>query len=149
MKSLLFITLITALIASTAAPEARADREGRALVGGLIGGIIIGSILDDARHHHTRVHHRSRGHGRHGGCGCSGHYDYISVKTWISGHWSVRYDRYGHCHRHWSPGYYSYYKRRVWVPHRRSCRHYSAPRHDRYDDRYDRYRDHRYDRYDD
>ena len=149
MKSLLFITLITALIASTAAPEARADREGRALVGGLIGGIIIGSILDDDHHHHTRVHHRSRGHGRHGGCGCSGHYDYISVKTWISGHWSVRYDRYGHCHRHWSPGYYSYYKRRGWVPHRRSCRHYSAPRHDRYDDRYDRYRDDRYDRYDD
>ncbi len=149
MKSLLFITLITALIASTAAPEARADREGRALVGGLIGGIIIGSILDDDHHHHTRVHYRSRGHGRHGGCGCSGHYDYISVKTWISGHWSVRYDRYGHCHRHWSPGYYSYDKRRVWVPHRRSCRHYSAPRHDRYDDRYDRYRDDRYDRYDD
>ena len=140
MKSLLYITLITALVASTAAPEARADREGRALVGGLIGGIIIGSILDDEHHHHhyhNRVHHRSRGHGGYdNGCGCSGHYDYISVKTWINGHWSVSYDRYGHCHRHWRPGYYSYDKRRVWVPHKRGCRYYSAPRHGHYDDHY-------------
>ena len=135
MKSLIFFTLITALVASTA----RADREGRALVGGLIGGIIIGSILDDDRHlhhHHTRIHHRSRGYDRHGGCGYNGHYDYISVKTWINGHWSVSYDRYGHCHRHWCPGYYSYDKRRVWVPHNRSRRHYSSPRHDHYDDHY-------------
>ena len=111
MKSLIFFTLITALVASTA----RADREGRALVGGLIGGIIIDSILDDDRHlhhHHTRIHHRSRGYDRHGGCGYNGHYDYISVKTWINGHWSVSYDRYGHCHLHWCPGYYSYDKRR-------------------------------------
>lgn len=139
MKSLLFITLITAILASTTAPTARADREGRALVGGLIGGIIIGSILDDDRHHHnhhSRVHHRSRGYDHRGGCGCSGHYDYISVKTWINGHWSVRYDRYGHCYRDWSPGYYSYDKRRVWVPHKRSCRHYSSPRRDHYDDHY-------------
>jgi len=145
VKCLLYITLITALVASTAAPEARADREGRALVGGLIGGIIIGSILDDEHHHHhyhTRVHHRSRGHGGYdNGCGCSGHYDYISVKTWINGHWSVSYDRYGHCHRHWRPGYYSYDKRRVWVPHKRGCRYYGAPRHGHYDDHYmeDRY----------
>jgi len=142
VKCLLYITLITALVAST---EARADREGRALVGGLIGGIIIGSILDDEHHHHhyhTRVHHRSRGHGGYdNGCGCSGHYDYISVKTWINGHWSVSYDRYGHCHRHWRPGYYSYDKRRVWVPHKRGCRYYGAPRHGHYDDHYmeDRY----------
>ncbi len=139
MKSLLFITLITPILASTAAPTARADREGRALVGGLIGGTIIGSILDDDRHHHnhhSRVRHRSRGYDHHGGCGCSGHFDYISVKTWINGHWSVRYDRYGHCYRDWSPGYYSYNKRRVWVPYKRSCRHYSSPRRDHYDDHY-------------
>lgn len=139
MKSLLFITLITALVASTAAPTTRADREGRALVGGLIGGIIIGFILDDDRHHQhhdSRVRHRSRGYDRHGDCGCSGHYDYISVKTWINGHWSVHYDRYGHCYRHWSPGHYSYDKRRVWVPHKRSCRHYSSPQHNHYDDHY-------------
>ena len=135
MKSLIFFTLITAIVASTA----RADREGRALVGGLIGGIIIDSILDDDRHlhhHHTRIHHRSRGYDRHGGCGYNGHYDYISVKTWINGHWSVSYDRYGHCHLHWCPGYYSYDKRRVWVPHNRSRRHFSSQRHDHYDDHY-------------
>ena len=135
MKSLIFFTLITASVASTA----RADWECRALVGGLIGGIIIGSILDDDRHlhhHHTRIHHRFRGYDRHGGYGYNGHHDYISVKTWINGHWSVSYDRYGHCYRHWCPGYYFYDKRRVWVPHNRSHRRYNSPRHDHYDDHY-------------
>jgi len=136
MKNLLIITLIATLVGSLTATNAKADREGRALVGGLIGGLIIGSILDDDRHHHhgrTTVRYRS-GHG-HDSCGCRGHHDYISVRTWINGRWSIHYDHCGNRYRNWHPGHYTYIKKRVWVPHRKSCRYYSNPRrHDHYDD---------------
>lgn len=143
MKNLLIITLIATLVGAATTP-AKADREGRALVGGLIGGLIIGSIIDDhndRHHHHARTSVRYGSSHRYDSCGCSGHNDYISVKTWISGRWVYHYDNCGNRYRDWHPGHYSYSKRKVWVPHNRGCRYYSSPRHDnRYDDRHDRRR---------
>lgn len=134
MKNLIILTLIALLVGATTASTAKADREGRALIGGLIGGLIIGSVLDDDRHH---GHHRNSSHRRYDDhCGCSGHYDYVSVRTWINGRWSIHYDRCGQRQRDWRPGHYSHVKKRVWVPHSRGCRHYSSPRHD------DHYSDH-------
>ncbi len=138
MKNILIITLLAILVGSITAANAKADREGRALVGGLIGGLIIGSILDDDHHHRrTTVHHRSSY--RYDSCGCNGHHDYISVKTWINGRWSVHYDNCGNRLRNWHPGHYSYTKRRVWVPHNRGRHYYNGPSHGRNDYRSDRH----------
>lgn len=142
MKNILIITLIAALVGSTTATPAKADREGRALVGGLIGGLIIGSIINDDDHHrHNRTSIRYESNHRYDRCGCSGHHAYISVKTWINGRWSIHYDNCGNRFRDWHPGHYSYNKRRVWIPHNRSCRYYSSPSHNSY---YDDYRGDRY-----
>ncbi len=140
MKNLLIITLIATLVGAVATP-AKADREGRALVGGLIGGLIIGSIIDDHNdrhhHHHSRVDVRYRSGPRYDSCNCRGHYDYVSVKTWVNGHWSVHYDHCGNRYRDWRPGYYTYSKRKVWVPHNRGCSHYNSHSHHGYrDDRH-------------
>ena len=138
MKNILIITLFAILVGSITAANAKADREGRALVGGLIGGLIIGSILDDDHHHRrTTVHHRSSH--RYDSCGCNGHHDYISVKTWINGRWLVHYDNCENRVRNWHSGYYSYTKRRVWVPHNRGCHYYNGTSHGRYDYRSDRH----------
>ena len=138
MKNILIITLIAILVGSITAANAKADREGRALVGGLIGGLIIGSILDGDHHHRrTTVHHHSSH--RYDSCGCNGHHEYIPVKTWINGRWLVHYDNCGNRVRNWHPGHYSYTKRRVWVPHNRSCHYYNGPSHGRYHYRSDRH----------
>lgn len=127
MKNLFVFALIALILGSTTASTAKADREGRALIGGIIGGLIIGSIIND----HDDRHHRSRvsvsHHDNH--CGCSGHHDTISVKTWVNGNWSVHYDSYGHRHRDWQPGHYMYREERVWVAHNRGCNFYSSPSH--------------------
>ena len=138
MKDILIITLIAILVGSITAANANADREGRALVGGLIGGLIIGSILDDDHHHRRTTFHHHSSH-RYDSCGCNGHHDYISVKTWINGRWLVHYDNCGNRVRNWHPGHYSYIKRRVWVPHNRGCHYYNGPSHGRYDNRGDRH----------
>ncbi|MGK0236654.1 MAG: hypothetical protein ACI92G_000109 [Candidatus Pelagisphaera sp.] len=131
MKNLFVFALIALILGSATASTAKADREGRALIGGIIGGLIIGSIIDDDdhRHHRSRSHvsvnHSSSHYGSH--CGCSGHHDTISVKTWVNGNWSVHYDSYGHRHRDWHPGHYIYRNERVWVAHNRGCSFYSSP----------------------
>ncbi len=136
MKNLFIFALIAAVIGSTTATTAKADKEGRALIGGLIGGLIIGSALNDNAHHrHSRVsvqygsgYGHSRG-GHYNNCSCSGHYDHVSVRNWISGGYSVHYDNCGRSYRTWRPGRYAYSNRRVWVPHNRGCRLYSSPGH--------------------
>lgn len=129
MKNLFVFALIAFILGATTASTAKADRDGRALIGGIIGGLIIGSIIDnDDHHHHSRVsvsHHSNR-------CSCSGHHDTVSVKTWVNGGWSVHYDNHGRRHRDWHPGHYAYTTRRVWVSHDRGCGLYSNSSHGDY-----------------
>ena len=59
MKNLFVFALIALILGSTTASTAKADREVRALIGGIIGGLIIGSIVDDEHrgHHHLSLIH--------------------------------------------------------------------------------------------
>lgn len=107
-----------------------ADDKGLALVGGLIGGLVIGSALAD--HHDTRtvvVHHDRRD---------DGYWKTVSVDVWVPGYWVT--ERYhGRTHRRWVEGRYECRTDRVWVAYDR--RDY-GPRHGREigrNDRYDRH----------
>jgi len=98
-------------------PVAHADDETRALIGGLIGGIILGSAIDDGQHH-VEVGYGHRRHHRHyDGCGCGGHYEWITVRVWVPGGWSFRYDDCGNRYRVRTHGHYIHKKKRVWVSH--------------------------------
>ncbi len=135
MKNLLIIMIISALVGSITSTNARPDREGRALIGGLIGGLIIGEIFDNDNHYNHRgpnIHHGSSH--RYDVCGCSGHSDYVRVKTWVRGRWHIQYDSSGRRVRTWYPGHYTHTKRRVWVPHSRGCQNYISPNNYGYDD---------------
>lgn len=120
MKTISSIILI-AVIASFTAPQAQANKEGRALLGGIIGGIILGNALAD-NEIHTSVH-VSNSYGHHG----NGYYDWVSVKTWVPGHYERRYDNCGNRYKAWISGHHSYVRQKVWVESRRQHRreHYS------------------------
>ncbi len=144
MKSIALLTLI-AVSAAIVTPEAKADKETRALIGGLVGGLIIGTALaDDDSRSHVSVGY-SRSHRSHG------HWEWISVKKWVPGHRTIRYDRCGTRYKTWTPGYYTYVRKKVWVErdyrggygHRDYRRHH---RSDYYDDCDDDRRERRYKR---
>lgn len=144
---------LIALAAAVALPHtAQAGDKERALIGGLIGGIIIGKALDNGhRDHHVSVSYRSTSY-------CGGYWEWRTVRSWVPGYYERSCDRYGRTRKVWVTGHYDYRKERVWVS---SSRHEHGPScgcsdhgsHDRYSSRsrssYERYdHDDRYDRYD-
>lgn len=56
MKKLLIASLAALMVASATVP-AQAGNEGLAIIGGVIGGLVIGEALRD-RHHHNYPRHR-------------------------------------------------------------------------------------------
>lgn len=158
MKSKAISTLtLLAVAAAFAFPNtARAGDKEKALIGGLIGGIIIGAaIADDDTHTHVSVGYRRGGHHRHHDR--HGYWEWVSVKTWVPGYYERRCDRHGHVRKVWVSGHYTYHKKKVWVDAHRGHGHsgHSYRSHRGHDDRhYDRHRDDdrhrsRYDRHDD
>ncbi|MBC2607652.1 hypothetical protein [Pelagicoccus albus] len=141
LSALSFLALAAAIAIPT--NQAMAGDKEKAIIGGLIGGIIIGAALsDDDVSHHTTV---SIGSGRHDH---GGYWEWVTVKHWNPGYYRRECDRYGHSRRIWISGYYSYTKKKVWV----NSRHGSNYRHNDHYSRNDRrgdghYRDER--RYDD
>lgn len=135
LKTPLTIVLAAALaVFATQQPAVHADDETRALIGGLIGGIILGSAIDDG-HRHVEVGYGHRGHHRHyDGCGCGGHYKWITVKVWVPGGWSFRYDDCGNRYRVRTHGHYIYKKKRIWVSY--SHRDHGYRDYGRYDRRH-------------
>lgn len=115
--------------AFTPKPAVAGDKEA-ALVGGLIGGLIIGAAIADADHHDTRtvvvrdtcttpVIVRDR---------CDdGYWKVVETRIWVPGAWVIERG-YGHTTRRYIEGHYECRTNRVWV---------AYDRHDRYD-RYDR-----------
>jgi hypothetical protein len=135
MKNKITALVLVAVTAFALAPKpAKAGDKELAVVGGLIGGLIIGSAIADSRHssdysRNTHVivdHHRDGRYDRD-----RGYWKEVRVKVWVPGCWVVERSRYGRDYRRYVDGHYTYRTNRVWV---------SYDRHDRrgYDDRYDR-----------
>lgn len=150
MKTITLLSLFgAAALAVTPAP-AKADSEGVAALGGFLGGLIVGRIIDGPDHHRhhgpsvsVEVSHRSHGYSgrydrhdrhdrydRHARHPSHGYWDTVRVKVWIPGYWTTRYER-GCKVRHHVPGRYEWRTERVWVdrpPHGYSSRSYSYRR---------------------
>lgn len=133
MKKLALLVLLAAAAITVTPKSAFAgDRGGDAAVaaiGGFIGGLVIGTALDNDherydRHVDTTVvigtGHRDRHH-RDGG-----YWKTVTVKHWVPGYWTTSYDC-GRRVRVFVDGYWDYQTERVWV---------SYDRHDRHDGRY-------------
>ena len=134
-NTVITLTAVAALLFAPRPATALGDKEA-AILGGLIGGVIIGAALHDAfdhdrSHRHISVSSGHRGRGddyghsshRHGpSCGCSscrsprgGHWTYRSVKVWVPERFSYSYDDCGRRIRHYERGHYEYRREKVWV----------------------------------
>lgn len=143
-------TKITALtLAATTAfaftpKPAVANDNGLAVVGGLVGGLIIASALSDHYDHDSRVvvvNDRCDDFGnRYDDRGNSGYWKTVEVRTWVPGYWFVERGHHGRSYRSYIEGHYECRTDRVWVAYNR------YDRDDRRDDRYDRRDDRRDDR---
>ncbi|MBK1878654.1 hypothetical protein [Pelagicoccus mobilis] len=148
MKTIATLTLLAAIAAFMSPQQAVAGDKEKALIGGLIGGIIIGSALaDDHTHVSTTVSYHHGNHGHHRSHCNHGHWKWTSTKHWVPGHYKYSRDCHGHSVKIWVSGYYDYHKEKVWVKDCR-CSHYtrsSRGHHYRYDSHkshHDHYRHH-------
>lgn len=133
-------TKITALLLATTAaltlvpkPAQAGDKEA-ALIGGLLGGLIIGSAIAD----HRPVYHDTTVIVDDGyGCEPAGYWDYRTVRVWVPATWEIRIAN-GCRERIFVPGYWTHRRDRVWVAHR-GGRHDRSDRRDRRHDHHDGY----------
>lgn len=129
-------------------PAAAGDRE-IAAIGGFIGGLIVGSQINNDHHSHRRVVV---------GPACppptrvviqtGGYWDHRPVRVWIAPRWTVVYDSYNRPIRRYVAGHYETRNNRVWVSHNRN--HHGHDRNDRdyrHSSRHDDRRDGRRDRH--
>lgn len=126
----LTLAAVTAF-AFTAKPAVAGDKE-LAVVGGLIGGLIIASAINN-HHDNDRVVVTAGYRPGH----ADGYWKTVQVRTWVPGYW-VSERRHGRSHRYFVAGRYEYRTDRVWVAYNR------YDRHDRRDDRRDYGRDRDY-----
>lgn len=141
MKKITLFSLLAAAIMIVAPKPVYAGDKGLAILGGVIGGLIIADALDGDSHHHTSVHVSHH----------DGYWRDIPYDVWIEGRWVInKYHR-----RYYVAGHYETRVRKVWVSYHDRDRRYA--RIDRRDDRryshrdrrhHDRRRDSRHDRYD-
>ncbi len=102
--------------AFTPKPAAASDR-GLAVVGGIIGGLIIASAINDSCDT-TTVYVNDRYD--------EGYWNTVSVNVWVPGYWIVERSHHGRSYRSYVEGHYECRNDRVWV---------AYDRHDRYDHR--------------
>lgn len=127
------IPATASLLAATAlafAPQpAKAGDEVAAAIGGFIGGLVIGSVLDydhddrfDRYDHHvgtTVVIGTGHRHPHRAG----GYWKTVTVRHWVPGYWAHSCDRYGRPVRVFVEGRWEYRTDRVWVSYGRPDRH--------------------------
>lgn len=120
------LTLAATAFAFTPKPAEAGNKEA-ALVGGLIGGLIIGAAIADSHDHDARVVVASHGpRYRDDDCRDDGYWKRVEVRTWVPGYW-VTERRHGRTHRYYVEGHYEIRTERVWI---------AYDRHDRRDRRY-------------
>src|SRR5690242_17919047 len=128
MKTKLTALALAAATAFAFTPKpAVAGDKGLAVVGGLIGGLIIGSAIADS--HDTRViyaHDRYDDRDGRYDRRDSGYWRTVSVNVWVPGYWVVERSHHGRSARYYVSGHYECRNDRVWV---------AYDRHDRYDRR--------------
>lgn len=128
------LTLAATAFAFTPKSAVAGDKEA-ALVGGLIGGIILGAVIADANDHDTRVVVASHNHRSYDNDRCDdGYWKRVEVRTWVPGYW-VSERRHGRTHRYYVEGHYEIRTDRVWVAYDRRDR---DDRRYGYDNRRDR-----------
>lgn len=127
MNKLIFASLAAVAVSLVGTPKPAEARDGDkavAAMGGFIGGLIVGSAINDSPS--VVVAHRpspqvrvvvSHGHRhdrRHG------HWEWVTVREWVPGHWAYvdRGRGRDRGHRVWVAGHYDYRRDRVWVAHR-------------------------------
>lgn len=132
MKSISILTLL-ALVAAFATPNtAKAGDDEKALIGGLIGGLIIGAAIAD-NDHHTSIEVGYHGSSRHH----DGYWTWTTRKHWVPGYYERRRDHCGNRVKVWVSGHYTVVREKVWVSERDrhySRGHYDSSRHDHYRD---------------
>lgn len=97
--------------------SAEAGNKEAALVGGLIGGILIGAALADSHSHDAHVVVAGHGPRYHD----DGYWKNVEVRTWVPGYW-VTERRHGRTHRYYVEGHYEVRTERVWVAYDRHHR---------------------------
>ena len=102
-----------------------------AVVGGVIGGLVIGSMIADS--HNDRVVVAS--HHRHD----DGYWKIVETRIWVPGCWVIERGYHGRTYRRYVEGHYEYRRERVWVSYDRHHRHRDTGRGHHHHDRYDRY----------
>lgn len=150
MKMLKALTLFGLLAALITPPAAHAGNKEKAIIGGVLGGLIIGAVIadDDVDARVSIGYRNDRRHYRHGHHRNHGYWKWITVKTWVPGYYERSCDRYGRPRKVWISGYYDYHKRKVWVDSPRSrhghyYRHHDYRHYDRRDGGHQRYEDRR------
>ena len=118
------LALIAATALSLAPKPAQASDKGLAVLGGIIGGVIIASALND-NHYDTRgttvVYNNDR---------CDdGYWRDVSVNVWVPACYVVERGNYGRSSRRYVVGHYECRNNRVWVASNRND-HRGNDRHD-------------------
>ena len=121
------------LLALVARPTpVRAGDEALAALGGFLGGVIVGTVINDRDDHRTIIvrggsgrHDRYDRYDRHDrydrrdsygrGHQPAGRWEYRTVRKWVPGHWTIVRDRCGDRRRVWNDGYHVRTQIRVWV----------------------------------
>jgi hypothetical protein len=128
MKNKLTALALVAVTAFSLVPKpAQAGDKERALVGGLIGGLIIGAAINESRHS-AEPRTTVIVHDRDDRCDDrAGYWKNVEVRVWVPGYWIVE-RRHGCEYRRYVSGHYECRTDRVWVAY--DC-------HDRRSDRRD------------
>jgi hypothetical protein len=130
---ILALTLATATAFAFVPKPAIAGDKELAVIGGVLGGILIASAIHDHDdEHRTVVVSNGYHHGRN-----DGYWKTVEVRVWVPGCW-VHERHHGRSIRRYVDGHYECRTDRVWVSY---DRHHRGDRHDRHDrrDRHDRH----------
>ncbi len=116
------LALITVGALSLAPKPAAAHDKGLAIVGGFLGGLIVGSAINDNRVYAPAapmmvVDDRGDYYPN------DGYWKEVAVKIWMPGCWIVERNHHGRDHQRYVGGHYEYRTNRAWVAHDRHGRH--------------------------